>query len=205
MNLLKNVKKYGMYTLLLGAALLSSCGDDDEAPAKENVVEVFTDVKLVFTNVADAGDVVTARAQDLDGVGVEELQILDEITLTSGVTYNLTYEILNALDPSEVEDIGAEILEEDHEHQFFFSFTTDAFEDPKGDGNIDNAADKINYSDKDEKSNPVGLSTQWTAGEALSDASFRVRLQHQPNVKTASSSVADGDTDFDLTFVLNIK
>ena len=66
-NLLQNVKKYGMYTLLLGGALLTSCSDDDEAPEPENVVEVFTDVTLIFTNTADPSDVVTARAKDPDG------------------------------------------------------------------------------------------------------------------------------------------
>ena len=205
MNMLENVKKYGMYVLLAGAVMLSSCSDDDVVPEEENVVEVFTDVKLIFTNEADASDVVTARAKDPDGVGVQELQILDEITLESGVTYTLTYEILNALDPSDPEDIGAEILEEDDEHQFFFSFTNNAFSSPLGDGNIDNAADPINYNDEDDNGNPVGLSTSWTTGDPLTDGSFRVRLQHQPDVKTSTSSVNDGDTDFDLTFVLNIE
>lgn len=205
MNVLENVKKYGMYTLLLGGALLTSCNDDDEAPEPENEVEIVTDVTLTFTNTADASDVVTARAQDPDGVGVQELEILDEITLTSGTTYTLTYEILNALDPTDPEDIGAEIQEEDDEHQFFFSFTADAFSDPTGNGNIDNAADPINYNDTDGNGNPVGLSTDWTAGDALTDGFFRVRLQHQPDVKTATSDVNDGDTDLDLTFVLNIQ
>ncbi|MEO1050509.1 MAG: GTP cyclohydrolase [Bacteroidota bacterium] len=202
-NVLQNVKKYGLYTLLLSATLLSSCGDD-EAPEPENEVEVITDVTLIFTNTADAADVVTARANDPDGEGVQELQILDEITLTSGVTYTLTYTITNALDPNDPEDIGAEILGEDDEHQFFFSFTTDAFTNPTGGGNIGATGD-INYNDMDENSNPVGLNTTWTTGAAQMDAFFRVRLQHQPGVKTATTGSGDGDTDFDLNFVLNIE
>lgn len=204
-NVLKVVKKYGKYALLLGGAVLTSCSSDDDAPEEENVVEAFTDVTLVFTNNADASDVVTAKAQDPDGVGVQELEIQDEITLTSGATYTLTYEILNALDPSDPEDLGAEIREEDNEHQFFFAFTAGAFSDPAGDGNIDNADDAINYGDTDENDNPVGLSSTWTTGAALADGSFNVRLQHQPDVKTATSGVNDGDTDFDLAFVLNIE
>lgn len=208
-NVLENVKKYGMYTLLLGGALLSSCSDDDEAPEPENEVEVFTDVKLIFTNIADASDVVTARAQDPDGVGVQELQILDDITLTSGATYTLHYEILNALNPDDPEDVGAEIKEEDDEHQFFFSFTNDVFTDPTGDGNVDGnttGTEAINYIDTDDNGNPVGLFTSWTTSSTpLAEGMFRVRLQHQPDVKTSTSGVNDGDTDFDLTFVLNIE
>ena len=211
MNLSENVKKYGMYTLLLGGALLTACDDDDdEAPAAENEEEVITNVTLTFTNTADASDVVTAGAEDPDGAGVGALEIQDEITLTSGATYTLSLEILNALDPSDPEDIGEEIKTEDDEHQFFFAFSDGAFSDPAGDGNVDSSADPIGYNDEDENGNPVGLSTTWTTGDPLADGSFRIVLQHQPDVdevptKTATSGVDDGDTDFDLNFVLNIQ
>ena len=53
------------------------------------------------------------------------------------------------------EDIGEEVKEEGAEHQIFFSFTDDAFSDPAGNGNIDNASDKINYKDTDAVGNPI--------------------------------------------------
>ena len=208
-NMLQNVKKYGMYTLLLGGALLTSCSDDDEAPEPENVVEVFTDVTLIFTNTADPSDVVTARAKDPDGEGVQELEVLDQITLKSEATYTLHYEILNALNPDDPEDVGAEIKAEDDEHQFFFSFSSNAFTDPVGDGNIDGnttGTEAINYIDNDNNGDPVGLFTFWTtSSDLLTNGEFRVRLQHQPDVKTSTSGVNDGETDFDLPFVLNIE
>jgi hypothetical protein len=50
------------------------------------------------------------------------------------------------------------------------------------------------------------LSSAWTtAGTASSEGSFTVRLQHQPDVKTATSGSNDGDTDFELTFALTIQ
>ena len=203
MNLFNNMKKFGALTLLVGGAMMASC--DTEAPDPENNPEVFTNVNLIFTNAADASDVVRARAEDPDGTGVEELEILDPINLTAGTTYTLTFEILNGLIEDDVEDLGEEILAEDNEHQFFFSFTTDAFTDPAGNGNFDDASTGVNYNDMDENSNPVGLSTEWTTGAAQSGASFRVRLQHQPDIKTGTTGVNDGDTDFDLDFVLNIQ
>ena len=190
--------------LFLSAAFLTACGDDD-GPEIVNELEVITDVTLIFTNTADAQDVVRARAQDPDGEGIQDLAILDEITLTAGATYTLTYEILNALDPADPEDIGEEILEEDDEHQFFYAFTTDAFTSPAGDGNIDLASDALNYNDMDDGGCAVGLNTTWTTGTAQMGGTFRVVLKHQPDIKTCTTGSTDGDTDFDLTFVLNIN
>lgn len=212
MKTINPFKYLRLSVILISATIITSCSsDDDAAPEEENEVEVFTDVTLIFTNTADAGDVVRASAQDPDGTGIQELQVLDAITLATDTEYILTYEILNALDPEDVEDIGDEILDEDDEHQFFFSFTEGAFADPMGDGNIDSASDPINYNDEDSDNqdgsgNPVGLSTTWTTLESpLAGGSFVVRLKHQPDVKTSTSGSNDGDTDFDLTFVLNIQ
>ena len=204
MNPFKNLQ---LLAILFSVITIIGCSNnDDDAPEEENEVEVFTDVTLIFTNTADISDVVRASAQDPDGTGIQELQILDAITLAADTEYTLTYEILNALDPADVENIGDEIFEEDNEHQFFYSFTEGAFTNPNGNGNIDTAADPINYNDQDENGNPVGLSTTWiTASTASSGKSFTVRLQHQPDVKTATSGSNDGDTDFALTFALNIK
>ena len=207
MKTINPFKNLQLLAILFSVITIIGCSkDDDVAPEEENEVEVFTDVTLVFTNTADVNDVVTASAQDPDGTGIQELQILDAITLAADTEYTLTYEILNALDPADIEDIGSEILEEDNEHQFFFSFTENVFANPTGNGNIDAAADPINYNDADENGNPVGLSSTWTTSStASSGASFTVRLQHQPDVKTATSGSNDGDTDFALTFALNIE
>ena len=207
MKTINPFKNLQLLAILFSVITIIGCSnDDDVAPEEENEVEVFTDVTLVFTNTADVNDVVRASAQDPDGTGIQELQILDAITLAADTEYTLTYEILNALDPADIEDIGSEILEEDNEHQFFFSFTENVFANPTGNGNIDAAADPINYNDADENGNPVGLSSTWTTSStASSGASFTVRLQHQPDVKTASSGSNDGDTDFALTFALNIQ
>jgi hypothetical protein len=204
MNPFKNLK---LLAILFSVISIIGCStNDDDIPEEENEIEVFTDVTLIFTNTADNSDVVRASAQDPDGTGIQELQILDAITLAADTEYTLTYEILNALDPADVENIGDEILEEANEHQFFFSFTENVFANPSGNGNIDATADPINYNDADENGNPVGLSTTWTTTSTTSsEKSFTVRLQHQPDVKTATSGSNDGDTDFALTFALNIQ
>lgn len=206
MKLANVFQKYGLFVLLAASASIVGCSkDDDDVPEKENEVEVITDVKLVFTNTDDPKDIVEASAKDPDGMGVEPLAILGELTLKTNTSYELTYEIMNNLE-TPGEDIGLEIAAEDDEHQFFFSFSSDVFATPSGDGNIDVPSDPINYADADGKGNPLGLRTNWTtASNTLTNGTFKVRLQHQPEVKTSTSSALDGDTDFELEFVLNIQ
>lgn len=190
--------------VLFAAATIASCSSDDDAPAEEQEVEVITNVTLIFTNDADDTDVVRATAVDADGPGIGELEVTEDIILAANTSYTMTYEILNAVDPDDVEDIGDEILEEDNEHQFFYSFTADIFSNPVGNGNVDTASDPVNYNDMDENMLPVGLSTAWTTGDAAT-GTFTAKLQHQPDVKTETSGANDGDTDFDLTFDLTIQ
>ena len=202
-NILK--LKYLLFAVLT-LFIFTACEEDEAAPEEEEEMEVITDVKLIFTptNTLSGLATVEATAQDPDGEGVQELQVKDAINLAANTTYTLTFDIKNNLE-TPGEDIGEEIKEEDDEHQIFFSFTNGAFTNPTGDGNIDNASDPVNYNDQDANGNPVGLNTTWTTGTAQNDGSFVVKLQHQPGVKTSSSSASTGDTDFELTFVLNIQ
>ena len=193
-----NYLLYAVLTLFI----FTDCEEDEAAPEEENEVEVFTDVKLVFTPTG-GGAAVEAAAQDPDGAGVQELQVLGAINLAANTSYTLTMVIENCLE-SPCELMNEEIEEEDDEHQFFFAFTNDAFTSPAGNGNIDSASDPINYNDSDGNGNSLGLNTSWTTGSA-STGTFTVQLQHQPDVKTATSGSTDGDTDFALTFNLNIN
>lgn len=199
----KNIFKLNILLYsLLSLVIFTACEDDDLVPEEEEEMEVITDVTLVFTS--DAGAVVTASAQDPDGEGVQELVVLDEIQLQAGTNYTLTFDIMNNLE-TPGESIGEEIAEEDDEHQIFFAWTEGAFSNPTGNGNIDNASDPVNYNDADGNGNPLGLNTSWTAGDPTTAASFTVRLQHQPDVKTSTSGANDGDTDFELQFRLTIQ
>ncbi|MFT6747449.1 MAG: hypothetical protein ACJAZ2_001802 [Glaciecola sp.] len=202
---MKNLKKAAMFFMIAAGVLTGCKKEEDEDPHAEHEHEVMTDVTLTFTNQSDPSDVVAVLAQDPDGEGVEALKVIGSIDLDTSKSYRLTIQIANNLE-SPGEDIGAEVAEEDDEHQVFFSFNSNAFTNPAGDGNIDNASDAIDYNDIDGNGNPLGLSTDWaTTSATLTGGTFRVVLVHQPGVKTGSSTVNDGDADFDLQFVLNIK
>lgn len=198
--------KHVICALLIGGTLITGCKTDDDLPEPENEVEVITDVVLTFTNASNGSDIVRASAKDPDGAGIQELVILDSIKLDTSKTYILTLDLLNALDSANVESITEEVEEEGDEHQFYFSYSNNAFANPTGDGNFDNFSDPLNYNDLDVNGNSIGLSTNWTTSNILlENGVFRVRLQHQPDIKTATTGVNDGDTDIDLSFVLVVQ
>jgi len=173
-----------------------------EGDGHDEEEEVINSIVLTFT--PDNGEeAVTAIWFDEDGEGVASPTV-EDIDLEEGVTYNMTITLSNTLG-MEVEDVTAEIQEEDEEHMFFFSFTDGIFSDPTGDGNVDNRTDPLNYNDMDGNGNPVGLSTTWTAGEHTeTPGEFNLILKHQPDLKTATSDASVGGTDVDITFPIEI-
>jgi len=211
---MKKIKK--LFTgLSVGLLLisLSNCGDDDDdlaPPAMENPEEVITDVTLTFIPEA-GGDEVVAAAKDPDGDGPMNLEVTQDIQLMANTTYTLNIELLNSEDIDNPEDITEEVMEEDDEHMFFFSWTGNVFTIPEGDGNVDGRDDPVIYNDQDDNGLPLGLSTEWITGEGTSgNNTFRVVLKHQPPVgddpvKTANSTVEDGDTDVDVTWNISVQ
>jgi len=188
--------------------LLSSCKDDD--PVKEDIPELITKATLIFTPTAGTGaSVVKVTAADPDGEGPQSIAINGEIKLTKGITYTLTVEMLNELaEPASDEyNISKEVLDEGDEHQFYFAWTGNVFSNPAGDGNIDNRNDSVNYKDKDVNDLPVGLTTEWTAASTsiTNTNTFHIVLKHQPELKSATSTFDDGETDLDLTFPVSVN
>lgn len=198
---MKQVKKFFLIGLFLSGMLIVSCSDDDLPPA-ENEEEVINEVTLTFSPVGGGADVVGTYV-DPDGEGTEN-PVLSNIELTAGTTYNLSITMENTL-VSPVEDITEEVREEGDEHQVFFSWTDGVFANPTGSGNI-NATGSVNYTDQDSNGNPIGLSTDWTAAnQSSTGGQFTILLKHQPDVKSATTTSADGETDIDITWVINVN
>lgn len=192
------MKKTFLLSLLTVLLFTSGCTDNDE-PEIENEEEIITDVILSFT--PESGAVIEAKALDADGEGFGDIEVLDTIRLKANTTYTLSIELLNAIAN---ESITEEVEEEAEEHLFLFSWTNDVFSDPVGNGNIDNRADAVNYLDADMANLPLGLETSWTSGEA-GEGAFRVVLKHQPDIKSSTSGATDGESDVDLTWVVEIE
>jgi hypothetical protein len=129
-----------------------------------------------------------------------------DIKLEAAKSYSLSLALANGLvKPSDPQyDVTEEIEKEGDEHIFFFSWTSDIFGDPLGNGNIDSRTDVVNYEDQDVNGLPMGLATFWTAGVA-SSGDFRIMLKHQPDLKSATSESGLGETDLDLTFTVKVE
>ncbi|MEM9681376.1 MAG: T9SS type A sorting domain-containing protein, partial [Bacteroidota bacterium] len=173
--------------------------DNPDAPECENEEEEIDKVTLIFSP-ADGSFPTISEAIDPDGPGPLSIQPLP-ITLMQNTTYNLSIELENTI---EGEDITEEIEEEAEEHQFFFQFTDNIFSDPIEDGNFDDRDDPINYVDFDDNNLPVGLSTTWTTSNASEVGTLRIRLKHQPGIKSDMSTADDGGTDIDLTWDISL-
>lgn len=202
-----SILKNSLYLLLILSATFVQTSCDEEEPAKEDTPELISKVTLTFTPVGIVADSIVVTATDLDGIGIQDIKPDKEIELDINTTYTLTIELINGLlDSTEPGyNITNEVQEEGAEHMFFFSWTG-ALANPTGNGNIDNRNDPVNFNDEDENGLPLGLSTNWTTiGEVSTDKKFRIVLKHQPELKSTSSTVEDGETDIDLEFTIKTK
>ena len=201
---MKSIRK--IHCLLFITFLISflvGCGGND--PVKEDIPELITKATLTFTPVT--GSLVVVTATDPDGQGIQNIKVDGPINLVKSMRYTLTIQLLNELaKPTDPEyNITDEVKKEGAEHQFYFSWTSEIFSDPTGNGNIDNRADKVNYKDVDTNNLPVGLITEWTAASSVSGSYFRIVLKHQPELKSATSTFNDGETDLDISFTINVN
>ena len=173
----------------LGALIFSSC-EKDHAHV-HNEFEVMT--TLTYTLTAADADTVTLKFIDLDGEGGNDPTITGG-TLKANTTYAGSIVILNETE-TPAEDVTIEILEEDEDHQFFFTTTVEGL--------------TVSYSDEDENGNPIGQSnTVTTVGEG--SGTIMVTLLHEPNksgtgVAGGDITNAGGETDIEVTFDVDVK
>jgi len=193
-------KIFLLTALLGGVVLLSGC---DKDPEPENIPEEITKIVLTFSATGAAPIVVEANDPDLDG---PEPIVIGSIALNANTTYTLSVEFFNGFyEPTDPEyNITEEVEEEGAEHQLFFGWSDGVFSSPNGIGNIGTSG-TVNYEDEDENGLPIGLTTTWTTGSATSGKTFKIMLKHQPDIKSATSTSADGESDIDLTFPISIN
>jgi len=202
-SIIKSIRFAFMALAITSLSILNGCNDD---PEPENVPEIITKATLIFTPVG-GGTTVTVTATDPDGEGVQDIVVDGPINLAATKTYTLTLQLINGLaKPTDPEyNISEEVEEEGDEHMFYFSWTNNVFSNPAGNGNIDNRADAVNYNDEDENGLPLGLSTSWTTVGSAASGTFRIVLKHQPDIKSATTTASDGESDLDLNFTINVN
>lgn len=193
---MKYALKHLTLALLATAATITGCKKDDDDPVAPappaNEEELITTLRLHFHSANDV-EHFHFEFTDLDGDGGNAPVIVAD-TLSADSIYNVEIEVLNESE-NPVEDITAEILAEDEEHQFFFQ--------------VSGANATVTYNDADDDGNPVGLNSIWTVG-ATSTGNVIVTLRHEPNkgavgVSSGDITNAGGETDIEVAFPVVIE
>jgi hypothetical protein len=182
-----SLRRLALLALIPAFSFLASCDDDE--PEAENESETITTVRLTFTPQG-GGSALVFTAKDADGDGPGAIAI-DPISLAPGTTYSVQLALLNELE-SPAEDIGEEVEEEAEEHQLFYTVTPAPLA-------------SIAYADADANGLPIGLATTWTTSASALSGQVTVTLKHQPDIKSATSTVGDGETDVAVTFSVSVQ
>ena len=190
MKTMKTMKTIKLLAILFISALtFTACSEDDhdEHDDHDHENEVITTVDYTLTNGSDE---VTLTFFDLDGMGGNEGEATVSGPLTANTTYTGITEFLNATEDP-VENVTEEIMEEDDEHEIFYTSTI--------------AGLTFTKTDVDGNDNLLGLKTLVTTGEAGS-GSITIVLKHEPTKpNNGSAEDAGGSTDIEVTFNVTVQ
>ena len=178
--------KFFKYALLASTLIFASCSDDD-TPDPVNAEEVITTLTVTLES---GSDTVVMQYQDLDGDGPDAATVTVSGPLSNNTAYDASIVLLNETeDPAE--NINEEILEEDLDHQFFYTV---------GSG-LDVTTE---YNSFDSAGNPLGLDFYLvTAGASSGGLTFTLR--HEPNKPNTGLENAGGETDIEVTFDITVE
>jgi hypothetical protein len=178
---MKNVK-------ILATLSLASCSDDDDLPEVINEEEVITTMTITLVPDNDGASVIL-KTQDLDGDGPDE-PVVTSGKLVAGVTYDGSIELLNELE-TPAEDITLEVIEEDLDHQIFYTIASD----------LGVTIDNVNL---DSEGNLLGTEFKLTAG-AASSGLLTFTLRHEPTKPNTGLEDAGGETDIEVSFNVEVE
>jgi hypothetical protein len=174
--------------LFISVLSFTACSDNDDHDHGEHEEEI-TQLVYTLTNKTDSADVVIFTFTDEDGEGGADGITNVEGKLKANATYSGALELINL---EELEDVGAEIAEEDAENHEIFYIT-----------NV--AGLQIDTTDVDANSNPLGFDTDITTGSA-STGILTISLVHEgkkPNDGTTTD--AGGTLDIEVVFELTVE
>ena len=177
---------------LILSALFAGCEDSHvHAPHDDHEHEAITSVILRVANVADASDTATVRFQDADGLGGAAPVLPGRLSLRGGATYAATLRFLDESNPADVHDLNEEIGgSESDDHRVFWVSKQGAV--------------APTVTDRDPNGLHLGLKADLVVLGGGVDT-LRVVLRHLPGIKTAASTITDGETDADVEFPVSIS
>ncbi|MDH7446230.1 type 1 periplasmic binding fold superfamily protein [Aquimarina sp. 2201CG14-23] len=170
--------------LFLFTIAFTSCSSDDDNPLVINEEETITTVRLTVLESGTTASQVYTWTEDNQ----------DAITLSANSSYNFKIEFLDESNPSDVEDITAEVIEERDEHYVFYETTVTGL-------SFTNASDDTIDGDNI----GINISTDWSSTDAATGI-VRAFLIHEPTTKTGDSrDDFGGETDIEVTFNVTVQ
>ena len=169
----------------------TACSSDD--PEVVNEEELITTLTATLKPSGGGTDIIL-KSVDLDGDGPDAPVISVSANLSANTNYSGVLKVENEME-SPAEDITLEVLEEDEEHQFFFTPT--------------NNIATVTYDDMDGDGNPIGVQFSLATTTAAT-GNLTITLRHEP-VKTASGvsngdiTNAGGETDVQAVFPITVQ
>ena len=179
----KTMKTTKLFAILFISALcFTACSDNDDHDHDDHDhgehEDEITQLVYTLTNTANSADVVTFTFTDEDGEGGADGTTEVSGNLTANATYSGALELINL---EELEDVGAEIAEEDAEdHEILYNTNGLTIETTDVDGNGD----------------PLGFNTSVTAG-AAGTGDLTISVVHEgkkPNDGTVADAQSEGGT-----------
>jgi len=179
----------GFATTISLASLLAACGDSVKTPEDDHEHESITTVELKLVNKAMASDSFTLRFVDADGAGGAAPTLPSVGRIKTGASYDASVRFLDQSNPNDVHDLNEEIGgSESDDHRIFWTTGTRL---------------AATISDKDSKGLALGLKATVATVSAGTDT-LRINLRHLPGIKTANSTITDGETDAEVAFPFEI-
>ena len=188
-------KQIFLLPLLILSLVFTGCSDDDDHDDHSHPVNEQEVITTVEVTLSDGTNSYVLSWEDLDGDGPDEA-VINGGTMPAG-TYSGDIQLYNkTVDPTDEEYVvTVEILEEDLDHQFFFT--------PINGLDVQGV-----YTDMDSEGNPIGQQFELTAN--ASSGGLNIVLLHEPNKNAAGVPDGDitnagGETDIEIIFPVTIE
>ena len=169
-------------TAILLIIITTNC--DKQPPEEINEEEVINRVTLVLSDDTNQSETITWNLGENSPT----------INLSPNSTYQATVSFYDATDPTDIDNITTEVINESDEHFVFYEVATAAM-------SIASASNDI----IDTQGIGINIKTQWTTSSA-SQGTLRIYLIHEPSSKTGSTrSALGGASDVELDFPIIIQ
>lgn len=194
LELKKNLRLLAI--LFVSALAFNACSDDDHDhddhdDHDHDDHEEINRLIYTLTNSENASDLVIMTFDDPDGEGGADGTTSVVGTFNANTTYDGAVQFLHVHEDGDIDDIGADIAEDEaEEHEVFYT----------------SSVLTVETLDNDANENPLGMVTKVTTGDT--NGSLTINLVHEgkkPNSGPTDALSEGGTSDIEKTFPITVE